>query len=58
MLSQYLPYEGIKNATNAIQSITAIIIYLRLSAVPQAADKVRHPYADRFNPKEMIPATP
>ena len=58
MLSQYLPYEGInQNAINAEQSITAIIIYSRQSAAPQAADKVRHLYADRFNPKEMIPAT-
>ena len=43
MLSQYLPYEGTNhNAINPALSITAIIIYPRQSAVPQAADKVRY----------------
>ena len=52
MLSQYLPYEGInQNAINAEQSITAIIIYSRQSAVPQVADKVRQPIRRPFQPE-------
>ena len=52
MLSQYLPYEGInQNAINAEQSITAIIIYSRQSAVPQVADKLRQPIRRPFQPE-------
>ena len=53
MLSQYLPYEGTNhNAKNPTSSITAIIIYSRLSAVPQAADQVRYTIHLLFRPKE------
>ena len=52
MLSRTLTNEGLKqNAIISEQSITAIIIYPRLSAVPQTADKVRYTIRLLFRPK-------
>ena len=43
MLSQYLPYEGTNhNAINPALSITAIILYPRLSAVPQKQSEINN----------------
>ncbi len=51
-LSRTLTNEDIdQNAIIAKQSITAIIIYPRLSAVPQAADKMRHLIRRPFQPE-------
>ena len=50
--SRTLTNEGIKqNDIIAELSITAIIIYSRLSAVPQAADQVRYTIHLLFRPK-------
>ena len=52
LLSRTLTNEGIKqNAIISELSITAIIIYSRLSAVPQAADQVRCTIRLLFRPK-------